>query len=171
MTNLLAWAQVIILTSLTPSITEQRHRGKKSSRKYSLVLAIQPYSPVSQGHIPEKCKGQQCNGQQSNFSEILNSCPLSYFSILSPQPILFQRMKMRIKTMIGKVQKEVTRMFPVKEASSVIQMKQLRSFRTEIQKAMLKGQHVLQLTGPSMAPHISFCHVICTVPLRLKHIY
>lgn len=57
MTNLLAWAQVIILTSLTPSITEQRHRGKKSSRKYSLVLAIQPYSPVSQGHIPEKCKG------------------------------------------------------------------------------------------------------------------
>lgn len=29
MTNLLAWAQVIILTSLTPSITEQRHREKK----------------------------------------------------------------------------------------------------------------------------------------------
>jgi len=51
--------------------------------------------------------------------------------------------------MIGKVQKEVTRMFPVKEASSVIQMKQLRSFRTEIQKAMLKGQHVLQLTVPA----------------------
>lgn len=51
--------------------------------------------------------------------------------------------------MMGKVQKEVTRMFPVKEPSSVTQMKQLKSFRTEIQKATLERQHVLQLTVPA----------------------
>lgn len=75
---------------------------------------------------------------------------------------------MRIKT--GKVQKEVTGMFPVQgkfshtnEAAEIFQDGDPESYVKKIACPAAKSF--------SMAPPASFFHVICTVPLCFKHIY